>query len=41
MCIRDRYYDLTGDCFVNLLDLDALASEWLECGNPFDPNCVP
>ena len=35
------YYDLTGDCFVNLLDLDALASEWLECGNPFDPNCVP
>jgi hypothetical protein len=35
------YYDLTGDCFVNLLDLDALASEWLECGNPFDANCVP
>jgi hypothetical protein len=35
------YYDLTGDCFVNLLDLDALGSEWLQCGNPFDPNCVP
>jgi hypothetical protein len=35
------YYDLTGDCFINLLDLDALGSEWLECGNPFDANCVP
>jgi hypothetical protein len=35
------YYDLTGDCFVNLLDLDALGSEWLECGNPFDANCLP
>jgi len=33
-------YDLTGDCFVDFSDFAALASEWLQCGNPFDPNCV-
>jgi hypothetical protein len=33
-------YDLTGDCFVDFTDFAALASEWLKCGNPFDPNCV-
>jgi len=32
-------YDLTGDCFVDFRDFAALTSEWLRCGNPFDPNC--
>ncbi len=33
-------YDLTGDCLVNFDDFALLSSEWLQCGNPFDPNCV-
>jgi len=33
-------YDLNGDCFVDLRDLGLLTSEWLRCGNPFDPNCA-
>jgi len=33
-------YDLDQDCFVDFLDFALLASEWLKCGNPFDPNCV-
>lgn len=33
-------YDLNGDCFTDLFDFSLLASEWLKCGNPFDPNCV-
>ena len=32
-------YDLNHDCVVNQLDYDLLMSEWLKCGNPFDPNC--
>jgi hypothetical protein len=34
-------YDLNHDCFVNLLDLSLLASEWLQCGDPDDPQCQP
>lgn len=33
-------YDLTGNCLVNFADFALLSSEWLQCGNPFDPNCV-
>lgn len=33
--------DLNGDCYVNLLDLSILADDWLNCGNPLDPNCTP
>ena len=33
-------YDLNGDCFVDFLDFSLLASDWLRCGNPFDPNCT-
>jgi beta propeller repeat protein len=29
--------DLTGDCFVGLDDFAIFASQWLQCGNPFDP----
>ncbi|MHC4125604.1 MAG: hypothetical protein ACYSRR_04005, partial [Planctomycetota bacterium] len=34
-------YDLNHDCFVNLLDFSLLASEWLQCGDPCDPQCQP
>jgi hypothetical protein len=34
-------FDLNYDCVVNQLDYDLLMSEWLKCGNPFDPNCQP
>jgi len=33
-------FDVTGDCIVNMRDFALLASEWLQCGNPFDPNCL-
>jgi beta propeller repeat protein len=29
--------DLTGDCFVGLDDFALFATQWLQCGNPFDP----
>lgn len=32
-------YDLNGDCFVDMFDFAFIASEWLKCGNKFDPNC--
>ena len=31
--------DLTGDCVVNIEDIAVIASEWLKCGNPFNPDC--
>lgn len=34
-------YDLNHDCLVNLSDFAFLVSEWLQCGNPFDSNCIP
>ena len=30
--------DLNGDCHVDLEDFAILSSEWLTCGNPFDPD---
>ncbi|MCX5636930.1 MAG: hypothetical protein NTX52_04450, partial [Planctomycetota bacterium] len=33
-------FDVTGDCLVDLRDFASFASEWLQCGNPFDPNCL-
>jgi hypothetical protein len=32
--------DLTGDCVVDFTDFATLTAEWLDCGNPFDPNCI-
>lgn len=29
--------DLTGDCFVDMADVAALAAQWLTCGNLYDP----
>lgn len=34
-------YDLDLDCNITLSDVALLASEWLQCGNPFNSNCVP
>lgn len=30
--------DLNGDCFVDLADLVLFAGQWLDCGNPYDPD---
>ena len=35
------YYDLDGNCLVNMFDVSLLLTEWLKCGNAFDSNCVP
>gem|GEM_PF-318437 len=32
--------DVTGDCFVNLNDLAVMAASWLDCGNPYNPDCL-
>lgn len=32
--------DLTGDCVIDFTDFATLVAEWLDCGNPFDPNCT-
>jgi hypothetical protein len=32
--------DVTGDCFVNLTDLAVMASFWLDCGNPYNLDCL-
>ncbi|MHC5085476.1 MAG: hypothetical protein ACYSOV_07730 [Planctomycetota bacterium] len=33
--------DVTGDCATDLNDLAAIAAAWLDCANPYDPNCTP
>ena len=38
-CSLTSANDINNDCYINLLDIASLASEWLECGNPFDSNC--
>jgi hypothetical protein len=38
-CRKQLKGDLNRDCYVDLLDFAILASDWLECGNPFDPDC--
>jgi hypothetical protein len=32
--------DVTGDCYVNLNDLAVIASFWLDCGNPYNTDCL-
>lgn len=36
-CERSLTADLDGDCFVGLSDFSLMASQWLRCGNPYDP----
>lgn len=38
-CEMKLWADLDYDCYVNLIDMALLAQEWLDCTNPFDPNC--
>jgi hypothetical protein len=33
--------DLDKDCDVDFYDYNILASEWLQCNDPSNPNCVP
>ena len=32
--------DLTGDCIVNMADLTVMVASWLDCGNPYDSDCL-
>ncbi|MBN2211932.1 MAG: hypothetical protein JW709_11100 [Sedimentisphaerales bacterium] len=41
ICSPSLTGDANGDCFVNLLDLAALCSQWLSGGNPYDPGWIP
>jgi len=31
--------DMTGDCSIDMFDLAMMASDWLQCANPYDPVC--
>lgn len=37
-CDPNLTADMTGDCFVDMGDFAELLAQWLECGNPYDPN---
>jgi len=39
VCRKQLYADLNSDCYVDFLDFIILTTDWLNCGNPFDPNC--
>ena len=40
-CSGDLTADVTGDCFVDIDDFAAMASQWLKCGNPYNENwCI-
>ncbi len=40
-CLRPIPGDLNGDCYVDFDDFAIFAEHWMECANPFDPNCQP
>ena len=40
-CQVEYAADLDGNCYVNFYDFALFATDWLECGNPFDPTCAP
>ena len=37
-CDPNLTADMTGDCFVDMEDFAELSAQWLNCGNPYDPN---
>jgi len=37
-CLATLTADLNGDCRVDLADLVLFAGQWLDCGNPYDPD---
>ncbi|MHC4344993.1 MAG: hypothetical protein ACYSUP_09945 [Planctomycetota bacterium] len=40
-CTAALTADLTGDCYVSMRDLAIFCQQWIQCGSPFDPNCLP
>jgi alpha-tubulin suppressor-like RCC1 family protein len=38
-CLGPIAGDLNGDCYVNMYDFTIIASQWLDCANPFDVAC--
>ena len=32
--------DVTGDCVVDIFDFAQMAAYWLDCGDPFEPECL-
>jgi hypothetical protein len=39
ICSQEIPGDINGDCYVNLIDLAILASNWMACGNRFFEEC--
>ena len=39
-CSPSLMTDFNGDCLTNLADLAFFANQWMQCGNPFDANCL-
>ncbi len=39
-CSLSLITDFNGDCFTNFADFVFFTSQWMECGNPFDANCL-
>jgi len=39
VCRKQLSADLNGDCYVDFQDFIVMATDWLNCGNPFDTNC--
>ncbi len=37
-CSASLTADLSGDCYVDFDDFALFTSQWLNCGNPHDPN---
>ncbi len=40
-CLDWLTADLNNDCFVDFVDFGIFANQWLKCGDPCDPNCLP
>ena len=39
ICQLSSLFDTNGDCYINFKDFASFAAEWLDCGNPYDPDC--
>lgn len=39
-CSQSLITDFNGDCVTDLADFVFFTSQWMDCGNPFDPNCL-
>jgi hypothetical protein len=41
VCNKSLPGDINKDCYVDFYDFAKIAGNWLQCGNPFDPDCMP